>query len=329
MNDNPTEPMGGSNKSHLIIGLLLFIVGLLIILVAVSLRSQADDSTSSSTVNNQAPTVDSITLSATSGGSSAASLDMNENSTKTAYVHGAYTDNNGCSEVATGGSFTLVLYRSAVSNGSSCTRNDADCLRSSTTGYTCNYSSLPANTCAGDTDVTANYECSVPVQFFADPTDSGSYSAQNWVALITATDSGSLAGTNSATTEVNTLTALNVGSTISFGALALGATSSEVALTVTNTGNNNALDVQTSGTAMACTVGTITLASEKVKYSSSTGQAFGSMTALTGSAASLRISLTKSVDGGSASNTSTYWRLQLPSSGLSGSCSATVTFTAA
>lgn len=326
MNSSIPSTAGGS-KAHYVVGLLLFITGLLVILIGISLRSQADNSSSSASVNNIAPTVDTITISESTQGNSASSINVNENSDKTVYVHGQYTDNNGCSEVSSQGNYSLVLYRSGVTNGASCTADNASCLNSATTNYGCNFS-MTSNPCSGGTDTTADYQCSVPLKFFADPTDAGSYSAQNWIAKIVVTDNSSATDNKTATMETNTLTALDVTSAINFGALALNAsttlTSAAGALTVTNTGNNNALNIGLSGTDMACSVGSIPVA--KLAYTTGTWNGFyGNYSKyLSGSNVSAGMAIAK----GAASTATTYWGLHLPSSGLSGSCAGAITFNA-
>jgi hypothetical protein len=319
------ERTDDGNRSALqyILAALLFIGGLLLLVVVINLRSQADDSSTSASISNQAPTVDELVVSDSSQGAAISALDLNENVNKSIYVYGSYTDNNGCADVT---SLTLELYQLG-SSVSGCTTNDLNCYNGSSTGYSCNWTSVPGDACSGGTDATANYECTVPIRYFADATDAGPFSTYNWAAKVVATDAASAFGTAIGNYEVNTLTALDVGTSINYGSLSLSSTSpADETLTITNTGNNDALNVLASGTNMTCTVGSIPVGNQH--YASSSGQAYGSMTALSGSPANIGASINKATSIGTPSTYDTYWKLQVPSSGLAGSCSGTSTFSA-
>ena len=319
------EKMMEDSKGHYILGLLLFISGLLVLLVVVTLRSQADDSSTSATINNATPSVDTITISDTSLGSSIGNIDLNENTTKTVYVHGAYSDANGCSDVATSGSLTLRFF--LTPSGSTCTQNDTNCYTTGSTGYTCNYSTVPGDSCSGGSDTTANYECSVPLQYFAVPTDNGSPNQfTDWRGLITAVDGSNATGTLYYGVEVNTLRALDVTASINYGSLSVGATSgTDVPSTITNTGNDDDLDVEISGTSMACTAGTIAVGNQK--YSLTASEAYGSMIALSGTPVTQQTNIPAATVVATPSTDDVYWKLQVPN-GVSGSCSGTTTFSA-
>lgn len=321
------EKMIDESKSHYILGLLLFMTGLLVLLVVVVIRSQADDSSTSVTITNDSPTINTITISTSTEAAYPASfIDLNENTTKMVYVHGQYTDNNGCADVAASGTLAFKFYRSGVGGGSDCSQNDSSCYDQNSTSYNCN-PSMASNPCAGGTQISANYECSVPLQFFADATDAGTYNAQNWVALITAYDETSASGSASSTTEINTLTALDVTPSINYGSLSLGATSGyDATSTITNTGNNDALNTDLSGTPMACTVGTIPVANQH--YSITGGFTYSGALALSSTPTTYGLSLNKATSVGTPSTKDIYWKIQIPGSGLSGSCSGTTTFSA-
>lgn len=320
------ERMDDGNRSTLlyILAALLFIGGLLLLVVVVNLRSRADDSTTSATITNAAPTVDSVTVAETSQGLSLTNISLNENTTKNIYVYGSYTDNNGCADVT---SIALQFYNSGT-GGVGCAANDNRCYNNNSTGYNCSFTSVPGDSCSGGTDVTANYQCSVPIQYFAEPNDLGSYDPPiNWVARITATDAALATGYSTRDVTVNTLTALDVGSSINYGSLGVGATSaSDAPLVISNTGNNNSLRVYGSGTNMACTVGSIPVGNQH--YSVVAGADYNSMIPLTGSQANTGAIITKATSASTPSTYTIYWKLRIPSSGLSGSCSGTSTFSA-
>lgn len=314
---------GNSSALNYILATLLFIGGLLLIVVVVNLRSRADDSSTSATISNAAPTINTLYFSESSQGSSISDLSLNENTTKPLYVYGSYTDNNGCADVS---SLTLQLYQ----NGSAttgCSYNDRNCYNSNSTGYSCNFTTVPGDTCSGGTDVTANYECTVPIQFFADATDSGPFSAYDWVGRIEATDASSTSGYLTGLLTINTLTALDVGSSINYGSLSIGQTSaSDETLAITNTGNNDSLQVLGSGTNMSCTVGSIPVGNQR--YALASGVGYGYMTSLTGSPVNLGATISKATALASPSTYNTFWKLQIPSSGVAGTCYGTSTFSA-
>ncbi len=319
--------METKSNSHYIIALLLGVMGVLILLVFVSLRSQADNTGSTATVANQAPTVDTVTIASTSGGTGISAFDLTENATTSLWVHGTYTDNNGCSEVESDGIETLIA-RSSVSStcfADGSTTDDRYCYRqdSSVAGSVCSLTN-----CAGGTDVTGSYTCTFPVRNFADATDAGgdaTYSAQNWVGAVIISD-GIDDGDNkySSTFEMNTLTAINVSSTVAYGSVALGATSSVQTITLTNTGNDNGTNANVYGTALTCTVGTIAVGQQT--YTSSTSAS--PSTALTTASSSLGLNITKQTTSTVQATSNTRWMFTMPSSGLSGTCTGTVTFLA-
>lgn len=314
-----------SGSSHYILGSLLFIIGLLVLILIINLRSRADDSSTQVTLNNTAPVVDTLTFSETSQGASIDNFTVNENTTKPLYIYGTYHDDNGCADVNTLG---FVLYGGSSVGGTGCSYNDTNCYNQNSTGYTCNFTSVGSNTCDGGTDTTADYVCSVPVQFFADATDDGPYSGNDWVARVSATDASTSTGYyDSGILTFYTLSALDVGSSINYGSLGLSSTSpSSIPLAITNTGNNNALDVNVSGTNMSCTVGSIPVGNQH--YSTASAAPYGSMTALTGSPELIDFNIVKATSAGTPSDEDLYWQLQVPSSGLSGSCAGTSTFSA-
>jgi len=316
------ERFDDSNKSALsyILAALLFIGGLLLLVVVINLRSSADDTSSSASINNATPVINSVTFSETSQGPSISAFTPNENTTKSIYVYGSYTDNNGCADVT---SLSMQLYQT-LSASSGCSYNDNRCYNSNSTGYSCNFTTVPGDACSGGTDTTANYECTVPIQYFAEATDTGPLLSGYWVGAVSATDASAANGSNSANFEMNTLTALDVGSSINYGSLGLGDTSADTPVTITNTGNKDPLDVQVSGTSMGCTVGTIPTSSQK--YALASGVAYGSMISLTGSAVSSGALVSKATAAASPSTYNIYWKLLVPSSGLSGSCAGTTTF---
>ena len=89
------------NRQHLIFAILLGIAGLLIILIFVTIKSQADDSSTSASVTNASPSFDSIFITTTSVSTYQDNPVLTENTTTNVFVKGTFTDNNGCDEVTT------------------------------------------------------------------------------------------------------------------------------------------------------------------------------------------------------------------------------------
>ena len=236
-------------------------------------------------------------------------------------VTATVTDNNGCADIT---GVTAKLFRTGVTNGADCTpTNLIDC-------YEPVAMTIVADSCGVAPDITADYTGDIEVQYYADATDAGTYADDTWSVHVIPSDAGAgTAGTDD-TAEMATLTALNVSTTISYGALALNGITGDTTsydTTVTNTGNKASIGVQVksgAATAMTCTVGTIPVGNEKYHATSTT--AYASKTALTAlDVAVANVAAAK----GAAGNTDTIgWGLQMPATGVDGSCTGTVVFTA-
>jgi hypothetical protein len=195
---------------------------------------------------------------------------------------------------------------------------------------------VDALSCTGVTDTIATYTATIPVYYYAEPTDTGTYSATDWSAEVTPVDGGGAgtAGTND-TIEMATLTALNVSATIPYGTMNLGATTgaTNTTATVTNTGNKDIgtqVDgygtINGDGLSMTCVAGTITVGNEKygttdVTYTSLTGT-------LTDTAATVSGFTVNKATSGTPSTGPLYWGFAMPSTGVNGVCGGKVVFTA-
>lgn len=318
-----------NESTMLMYGILLALVAVIILLVLLVSKSQTDDSSQTATITNSNPTVDSVTISTSSGGSAASAISLTENTTTTIYIHGTATDNNGCEEiddVSTGSLWDIRLYRTSIGDETDCT------VTNSTSCYVDTEQNADLTNCStGGSDTDIDYEMDIPVQYYADATDAGAHSATDWTAWVGVTDDNAGVGSSTATTEVNTLTALDVSSPIAYGSLALGAYSAEQTITITNTGNNNALDPTIEQSAdWSCTVGSIPKSNVHWSISPTAGGQTGydAGTAVSASADSLGLSILKTTNG-AASTDDVYTILRVPTTGASGSCTSTLTFTAA
>lgn len=275
---------------------------------------------------NSIPTVDAATIAISSLGVAASEINLIENSATTVYIHGTASDTDGCTQiddVSSPSSWAITFYRTNVTGGNSCANNESNC-------YQITEQNNNLSGCTGEGDPNLSYEMTVPVQFYADATDVGSNpdnSATTWTASVTVTDDIGASGSRTATTEINTLKALNVTAPISYGNLDLGATSAEQTVVITNTGNDNDLDPLVRQTEnWTCTTGTIT--AENTRWNLTAGQGYAAGIAMTQSAVDLNnLSIPKST--GSASTKNIYTMLQLPTQNIGGTCSSTLEFIAA
>lgn len=338
------------NKQHLVFAVLLGIAGLLIILIFVTIRSQGADQSSTTTANvtNAAPSIQSIYLTDSMTGGAGTDITLEPNTTKEVYVMGTYSDNNGCDEVDIGaqgvtGNITSTLYRSGLAEGSNCSADDLNCktvLSCSTWG------------CDNDNaDTIGSFQCTTTLQYFADATDAGAYSAQNWLATATVTDkfvAGAPTPVNSGTgtsegSEVNSLTAIALGENaggadIPYGSVALGAVSQEVLTIWRNIGNTAFNPKVSSAAAMNCTdennnVTTIPVGNQH--YATSSGVAYGDVSSpapneqkvLSGVATNVAAAdhcYAKAQGTGASSSTGQiFWKIKLPSTGVAGTCTGT------
>jgi len=247
---------------------------------------------------NASPTVSNVTL---NGGSN---ITLVENTTTSVSWTATVTDTNGFADLNTA---TGKLYRSGVGSAQACTTNDNNCYQD----VTCPLTSCSGNSCTAT--------CEVNMQFHADPTDSGTYSAEYWRSWIEVNDDSAATGSEFSpisTNEVATLRALNVTSSIAYGSLLAGDNTGATnqTTTVTNTGNSS-IDIEVSGSQLCtnyptCSGSTIPVGNQE--YSSNTFT-YGAGTDLSVSAAALNLSISKPTASPSNTTGSVKWGLALPS----------------
>ncbi len=251
-------------------------------------RALADNVTSTVVVGNAIPTVSSVVL------NNGNAIVLNENmvnlwtgsstvntstlATTTVTVSFVYADNNGCSDVFTSGSSSILLYRSTVTS-STCltTQNNANCYLVSTT---------TANSCTGS-NTSANATATFGIYYFAQATDaSSSYASPagtNWMATVIARDGSNATGTADATgVELNTLVAITVTtSSINYGTVSANGNTgiTNQVTTSSNSGNSSAtISLYANPT---LTNGSLSLATSSQRYASSSFSFPGTATQLT------------------------------------------------
>lgn len=234
-------------------------------------------------------------------------LTLTAGTTTTYHMNGTFRDGDGWTDVS---QVDAVLYRSGIRDGSDCNANGKYCYR--ITNCTKEYAGIKNY---------GKWDCPVNMQYFADRTDAGTYSSETWNMAITLTHGLSQQVTfDTYTNEVSTLSAIGSGSsTIDFGSLELGESSSSSAVfPVTNYGNS-AVKVNVSSTGMSCDTGTIDPNNQKFDTSD---VAYATMSGTLDEVATTAIaSLAQQVNDSTPSVQNIYWRIQVPSSGVEGSCS--------
>lgn len=322
--DNKTNGFGGTNP-HMMYGIIFTIIAVValmaLVLVLVLTRSQADDTSQSTIVSNTNPTIDTVVTSETSGGvDDTDGIPPTESSTKTVYILGTATDNNGCETINTIPSYAILAYRSGIT-----------CTTATTDNNQCYASTLTTvSGCTGAGDLSMAYETNFPLQFYADPTDTGSpYVAQTWVSKVTVTDNQSGTGFNTDTFEVNSLLALDVTGSVSYGTVGLGNDSTQQTITFTNTGNRNLDASQSASGNMVCTgTGSQSILVSNARISNTSGFLYAAGYGLASTSTPVGINLAQRASESINSTVDWYAVLRMPTTGVSGTCTNTVTFTA-
>lgn len=242
---------------------------------------------------NAAPSVTTINL---NGGSN---ITLNEGTTTPVVLTGVITDTNGFATIA---SATAKIYRTPLNN--TCTPDDNNCY------------SLSNGVLSGCTGNTCNVTFTFNMQYFSDPTDTGSpNAAQTWAAAITGFDDGGLSGAGAGgSVELNSLLALSVTGTITYGSLLPGDNSGSTngSVVLSNTGNR-AIDSEISGSNLCsdyptCAAGVIPVGNQQYKTTAFT---YGAGTALSTTPTLTQISLAKPTSLSNPSST-IYWGISLP-----------------
>jgi hypothetical protein len=243
--------------------------------------------------------------------SGATSVTLTENTTKNVTCEGTVTDTDGFADID---SVTADFYRTSVGTSSPTDANnyyqlsgDGQCVPSNGSGN------------------TEDYSCTFSVEYYADPTDTGSPNAgDDWTCTMTPSDGGGQGGSADDTIEMASLIALDVTSSINYGSVDADTDtgSSNETVTVTNTGNRD-MDPQISGTAM--TSGDDTIAVGRQEYSDA-AFTWGSGTDLTGSAVTLNLTLPQRTAG--AITDTVYWGIGVPGGTPAGTYTGTNTFSA-
>lgn len=275
----------------------------------------ADDINNQVIVGNAAPTVGTITI------NSGTDVTLTENATTQATTTVTVSDSNGCSTL---GAVTMDFFRSGIGAAACDTAGEAD-------GNTC-YPVVTCtevtsgNTCTGGADTSADYECVVDIQYYADATTAGSaFAAENWIGNVTVGD-GTGTTSASSTIEINTLLALDVSpALLDYGSVPAGTDTAAVnqTTTVENTGNVD-MDPELSGLDMLDGANSIAVGQQEYDPAAFT---YGAGAALSGTPTG--INLTLPAPTGAAVTDDLLWGIGVPGGTANGTYTGTSTFTAA
>lgn len=249
-------------------------------------------------LSNNVPVVSGVSV---NGGST---ISLTEGTTVSVSWTSTVTDTDGYDDIS---SAEGVLYRSGVSGAESCSANQNNCYADSS----CDLSGCSGNSCTAT--------CTISMQFFTEPTDSGSpYPTEYWRGWVEATDDFAETGEAWSATgspDVETMAATSVTSVINYDPLLPGddTGSSNETTTVTNTGNT-ILDLEMSGDNFCTDYPTCSGSQIAVGYQEFYTSTFtyGLGTPLSSSPETVQIDLAKSTSNPANSSTSIYWGMGVP-----------------
>jgi hypothetical protein len=268
---------------------------------AASGGKQAYDNTAA--VNNVSPTVSSVTI---NGGSA---ITLTESSTKNVVATADVTDHNGCADVDGNGNAAVSIYRTGIGwSGCQGSSNENNCYALQSCVYN-------TGSCTGGIDITSAFTCTVAVYYNADPTGSNTkFPSDTWKDTVKATDDGSATGNTEVTSgvQMNSLAALDVTNTITYGSLIPGqASASDQGTTVSSSGNTG-LDPEYSGADMTDGA-SYSIPMSQQKYDFTGSKAWASMDyTLSGTPTSKPLHVLKTTAHGSPAQKSNYWRIKIP-----------------
>jgi len=269
-------------------------------------------------INNIAPGVSNVIINAGNN------ITLTANSTQSVNIKATVSDTNGCSDLAVN-PVTSKTYRSGVT-AAGCTSTNSSCYLITSTFCTVD----SGNTCTGGTDTNVDYNCTVSMQYYTDPTDGltatySPYYNQNWLATVSATDLHSANGSLESSTgvEVNSINAMDISTTINYGSVGAGATSGggliNIPVTVTNVGNVG-LDTEVlgngaglcSGAFPTCAEYVIPLSNQKFEYLNNTTTFAAGTHSLSTTPVALSLGILKPTAVSNPTTKNIYWALSVP-----------------
>jgi hypothetical protein len=290
-------------------------------------------------VNNVAPVVSNVVI---NGGST---ITLIEDTTTNITVTATVADNNSCVDIS---SVKSSIYRAPTYDYAACD----DSIAEGNPNYcyaeiTC---SVAAGTCTGNTDGSANYNCTISFQFHADPTTGDgtdptdpTWYADTWKSTVRAYDSAANHYFESVSgVEVQKTLGINITTSIAYGSMTpdqdTGTTldsDSDKTTPVEATGNVG-MDLGFSGTDMCtsftppntCGGSTIPVGNQKYAYNVTQFIYSSEGTALTGTASEEEVNVPKTTITAIKANKKILWGIFIPPSTGIGTYSGQNTLTA-
>ncbi len=309
-----------------VFGVLFSVIAVVALVALIDLKTRADTAIESVSVSNAGPSIESVVASESANGpavSLSSGFTPNEGNTKALYVYGVASDANGCTDIER---VDIVVYRSG--QGANCVADNNDCYRTS----------IPAvslTNCLPGATTTVDFSTMFNVENYVDATDAGPYQVtdQDWIVAATAVDGSRAAASLESHFQVNSVAALDVSpAAIVYGSLGLGADSSEQQVLFTTTGNRAVNSfVQANQDMVSNLVGFAHIAATQVHFSLTSGFDWGVGDAAITSSTATIIPLNleaQADDAGPAPALETYFKLRVPTTGLNGTYSNTLVFTA-
>ena len=308
---------------HWILGGALTLIAAFLCVALVYVNTHAYSGTTSTvTVGNATPSVDTIHINQVSSSSTtdATSISISPGTTSDVWINGTLSDGNGYGDIT---AIDAFLYRSAATcevegdiNGNNCYHNDVSCDITDHSGN------------------SATFTCHFALNYFADATDTGTYSAQHWIGKIIVRDSTDPAVGSSAnattTTEVNTTGALTFPDTIDFGSLTASekTTTSNNKTTAISQAGTEVEDMKVSGTNLTCPTSSTSIPVGNLNWVITTNEAYdgADVTALSGTPSSQFLGIGLQTSDATVPSKDVYWNIFVPSDAL-GICTGTITMT--
>ncbi|MEI7579930.1 MAG: hypothetical protein WCJ58_07935 [bacterium] len=275
------------------------------------------------TINNKPPSVTNVKLNNNNV------INLSVNTTAAILVTGTVTDLNSCQDIA---SVKDSVYRTTTYNFSSC--DDAITESNPNFCYAMLTCTVVGGTCTGNTDASADYTCTVNMQFHADPTKvdgdatDPSWAGDKWKATLIAYDSVTSGNAESTVSvDVNKLAGINLVTTaINYGAMSAGTDSGTVLNsdvnknTVVESAGNVGINLDISGTDMCtsftppstCSGATIALANQKYAYNVTQFTWSSQGTILTGSPVLELVLIPKTTVTALKANKKILWGINIP-----------------
>jgi hypothetical protein len=224
-----------------------------------------------------------------------------EGDTTTVYATGTVSDLNGWEDILYA---TSTIYRSGVSEW--CTSNLNNC-------YHLNSLECPLQGCSG---TSCTIECAVEIQYFAEPTDIGTYSGEHWEASLFVVDGTNNVATTVSPVPVDLFTLWGLApktGLISYGTLGVGEDtgSTTASTTFQNTGNAG-IDITVAGSDMTAPGSSIPAANQKYATSTFAYASCVICSALSGFASPIEVDLPKPTSTSTPVTDDLYWGIYVP-----------------